>query len=183
MGDKTLALELADKIEAEVMRRAEVAAAQRVAQREQELEAKAAATALQRVADDAKAKYPALNEASDKADQDAIDFVVSKRDSLIARGTAPHKALEQAVAKAAELFKWNGHAAPQPSPKDAAAAAAAAIAAARTTTPATLSDIPGGKPAGQSLEVQLASMNAAEMVELMERLTPEQREDLLNRTF
>jgi hypothetical protein len=183
MGDKALALELADKIEAEVVRRAEVAAAQRVAQREQELEAKAAATALQRVADDAKAKYPALNEAGDKADQDAIDFVVSKRDALIARGEAPHKALEQAVAKAAELFKWSGHAAPQPSPKDAAAAAAAAIANAKTTAPATLSDIPGGKPAGQSLEVQLASMNAAEMVELMERLSPEQREDLLNRTF
>ncbi len=182
MGDKALALELGEKIEAEVVRRAEAAAAQRVAQREQEREAQAAADALQRVADDAKARYPALNEAGDKADQDAIDFVVSKRDALIARGEPPHKALEQAVAKAAELFKWNGQAAPQPSPKDAAAAAAAAIANARTTTPATLSDIPGGKPAGQSLEVRMASMNAAEMVELMESLTPEQREDLLNRT-
>ncbi len=181
-GDKTLALELGEKIEAEVVRRAEAAAAQRVTQREQETAAQAAAAALQRVATEAKAKYPALDEAGDKADQDAIDFVVSKRDALIARGEAPHKALEQAVAKAAELFKWNGQAAPQPSPKDAAAAAAAAIANAKTTTPATLSDIPGGKPAGQSLEVRMASMNAAEMVELMESLTPEQREDLLNRT-
>jgi hypothetical protein len=181
MGDKELALDLADKIEAEVVRRAEAAAEQRVSKREQEAQAQAAAGALQRVADDAKAKYPALNEAGDKADQDAIDFVVSKRDALIARGEAPHKALEQAVARAAELFKWNGQAA-APSSKDAAAAAAAAIANAKTATPATLSDIPGGKPAGQSLEVQMASMNAVEMVELMERLTPEQREDLLNRT-
>ena len=183
-GDKALALELGEKIEAEVLRRAEAAAAQRVAADRQQDEAARAATELQRVAADAKAKYPALDETGKQADQDAIDFVVSKRDALIQRGTAPHKALEQAVAKAAELFKWSGQPTPQPSPKDAAAAAAAAIAAAKTATPATLSDIPGGKPGGQSVEARMEAglMSGIEMVELMERMTPEQREELLNRT-
>lgn len=183
-GDKTLALELSEKIEAEVVRRAEAAAEQRVTKREQALEAEEATKALQRVATEAKAKYPALDETGKQADQDAIDFVVSKRDALIQRGTPPHQALEQAVAKAAELFKWNGQPATA-NPKDAAAAAAAAIAAAKTTTPATLSDIPGGKPAGQSVEARMEAglMSGIEMAELMERMTPEQREELLNRTF
>lgn len=183
MGDKAQAIELSEKIEAEMVRRAEAAAAQRVAAERQQEEAARAATELQRVAAEAKSTYPALDEKGPQADQDAIDFVVSKRDSLIQRGTAPHKALEQAVAKAAELFKWSGQTATA-TPKDAAAAAAAAIAAAKGTTPATLSDIPGGKPAGQSLEARLASgsMSGIEMVELMERMTPEQREELLNRT-
>ena len=181
MGDKSLALELGEKIEAEVLRRAEAAAAQRLAAERAQEQAAQAATELQRVAAEAKAKYPALDETGDKADQDAIDFVVSKRDSLIQRGTAPHKALEQAVAKAAELFKWSGQAAIAP-PKDAAAAAAAAIAAAQAKTPATLSDIPGGKPAGQSLEARMASMNGPEMLELMSGMTRDQIDELLNRT-
>lgn len=181
MGDKSLALELGEKIEAEVLRRAEAAAAQRLASERAQEQAAQAANELQRVAADAKAKYPALDETGDKADQDAIDFVVSKRDSLIQRGTAPHKALEQAVAKAAELFKWNGQAAIAP-PKDAATAAAAAIAAAQAKTPATLSDIPGGKPAGQSLEARMASMNGPEMLELMSGMNREQIDELLNRT-
>lgn len=184
MGDEALALELGEKIDAEVLSRAEAAATQRLVAERQQEEAARAATELQRVAADAKAKYPALDETGAMANQDAIDFVVSKRDLLIQRGTAPHKALEQAVAKAAELFKWNGQTT-SANPKDAAAAAAAAIAAAKTATPATLSDIPGGKPAGQSLEARMAAgtMSGIEMAEAMERMTPDQREEFLNRAI
>lgn len=183
MGDKAQALELQGQIEAEVLRRAEAAMVRRMeSQREQADEAKAAEE-MQRVATDAKAKYPALDEAGTKADPDAIDFVVHKRDSLIAQGEPPHQALAKAVAKAAELFRWNGQqAAPQPGQRDAASAAAAAIAAARAPTPATLSDIPGGKPGGQSLESRMDTMNGQELIEMMSGMNRDQIEDLLNRS-
>jgi predicted transglutaminase-like cysteine proteinase len=183
MGDKALALQLQEQIEAEVQRRAEQAVTQRLqAERAQE-QARVAAEALARVAADAKAKYPALNEQGDKADQDAIDFVLAKRDALISQGTLPHEALAQAVAKAAALFKWDGQAAPTATTKDAAAAAAAAIANAKATTPATLSDIPGGKPAGQTLEARMAVMNGVELVDALSGMSPEQIDEFLNRSL
>jgi len=49
--------------------------------------------------------------------------------------------------------------------------------------PATLSDIPGGKPAGQSLEVQMANKSGPEQLEVMQNMSKEQIEDYLNRTI
>lgn len=183
-GDDDKALELAEQIDAEVQRLAEERIMQRLANDRAKDQATAAADTLQQTAADLKAKYPALNETSPNADPEAIDFVVYKRDALIAAGELPHKALEQAVAKAASLFKWNGQpAAAQPGQRDAAAAAAAAIAAAKAPTPATLSDIPGGKPAGLSLEAQMATKTGPEMLDVMQGMNREQIEDFLNRTI
>lgn len=184
-GDKDEALKLGNQIDAEIQRQAEERALQRMAERTAQQQANAAAEALQRVAADAKARFPALDEASPNANPEAIEFVVWKRDALIAAGQAPEKALAQAVEKADALFRLsNGQAAARaPDPKGAAAAAAAAIAAAKQTTPATLSDIPGGKPAGQSLEVQMASKSGPEMLDVMQNMTRDQIEDFLNRTI
>lgn len=183
-GDDDKALELAEKIDAEVQRLAEERIMQRLAADRAKDHATAAAATLQQTAESLKSKYPALNETSPNADPEAIDFVVYKRDALIAAGELPHKALEQAVEKAASLFKWNGQpAAAQPAQRDAAAAAAAAIAAAKAPTPATLSDIPGGKPAGLSLDAQMATKSGPEMLEVMQNMTRDQIEDYLNRTI
>ncbi len=185
LGDKTKVLELDSKIEAEIQRQAEERVMRRLDAKTAEAQARTEADAFQRAASELKARYPALDDTSDKADREAIDFVVYKRDSLIAAGIPAPKALEQAVEKAAALFRWsNGQAAPTPR-QSAADAAAAAIAAAKQPTPATLSDIPGGRQSGLSLESQLANKSGPEMLDLMQdnRLSREQIEDYLNRTI
>lgn len=173
-GDLDKAIALEEKIEAEVQ-----------AQRQQ---VETAAAAFARVAQEAKDKYPALDLASDKADKDAIDFVVLKRDALIVQGKPAHEALAKAVEQAAKVFRWSDGQAPAPSPspdpKAAAAAAAAVIANAKAPVPASLSAIPGGKPGGLSTLEQLAGKaSGPEMLQVMENMTPEQIESFLNRSL
>ena len=171
-GDLDKAIALEEKIEAEV--------------KAQHQQVETAAAAFARVAQEAKDKYPALDLASDKADKDAIDFVVLKRDALIVQGKPAHEALAEAVGQAAKVFRWsNGQpAAPTPDPKAAAAAAAAVIANAKAPVPASLSAIPGGKPGGLSTLEQLAGKaSGPEMLQVMENMTPEQIESFLNRSL
>lgn len=68
-----------------------------------------------------------------------------------------------------------------PSPGALKAAAKAAIAATPAATPASLTDFPGGRPAGVSAAEAMSSMDAHEMLETMQGMAPEQIEDLLNR--
>lgn len=182
-GDLEKALELDEKIDAEVERRRVAADSEKSAQERAAREAAEQQAALDRVAKEAWAKYPALDHTSDQANADAIDFVKLKRDQLIVGGEPPDKALSKAVESAAKLFKWSG----QPStatPPDVKAAAAAAIAAAKAPVPMSLSAIPGGKPSGLSTLEQLAgSQNGPEMLEVMADMTPEQIEAFLNRSL
>ena len=180
---------LDEKIEAEMARAAEEKAYARIKAEAAAAEAAAAEAAaaaeqaaLAKAAAEAIAKYPVLDHTSDKADEEAIAFVRSKRDSLIAKGETADKALTQAVARAAELFRWSDG---QPAPtRDAKAAAAAAIAAAKAPTPASLSAIPGGKPGGLSALEQLAGKaTGPELVAAMENMTPDQIEAFLNRSI
>lgn len=174
-GDLDKAIQLDEKIEAEVQ-----------AQRQQVNDA---AAAFAKVAQEAMVKYPALDLSNEKADKDAIDYVVLKRDALIVQGTPAHEALAQAVTLAAKVFRWSdGQAAPAPAPtpdpKAAAAAAAAVIAQAKAPVPASLSAIPGGKPGGLSTLEQLAGKaSGPEMLQVMENMTPEQIESFLNRSL
>ncbi|NML24322.1 RodZ family helix-turn-helix domain-containing protein [Zoogloea dura] len=63
---------------------------------------------------------------------------------------------------------------------DPAAAAKAAIAKAAATPPASLSDIPGGRPAGTSREEAMAGMNSVDLLDAMSGMSPEQIERYLN---
>jgi len=188
-GDVEKVVALDEKIEAEMARAAEEKAYARIKAEAAAAEAAAAEAAaaaeqaaLAKAAAEAIAKYPVLDHTSDKADEEAIAFVRSKRDSLIAKGETADKALTQAVARAAELFRWSDG---QPAPtRDAKAAAAAAIAAAKAPTPASLSAIPGGKPGGLSALEQLAGKaTGPELVAAMENMTPDQIEAFLNRSI
>ena len=69
-------------------------------------EAQTALTAMQRVAADAKARFPQLDPNSGKTDAAAINYVISERDTLIEGGVAQHEALQIAVDKAARRFNW-----------------------------------------------------------------------------
>lgn len=184
-GDADKAMELGEQIDAENQRIAEERVMQRLsAQRTQE-QAQAAEAAMQQTAATLKAQYPALDQSSPAYSPGAEAFVVAERDLLISQGEKWDDALRQAATKAAPLFGWsNGNqAAVQPTTRAAQAAAAAAIAAAKAPTPATLSDIPGGKPAGASLEAQMASKNGPEMLDVMLTMSREQRDEFLNRTL
>lgn len=66
--------------------------------------------------------------------------------------------------------------------EDVKAAAKAAIASAKPPVPTSLSDFPGGRPgAGASHTEVLAAMNAHELSDAMQNMTPEQIEKFLNR--
>ncbi|MDI3512630.1 MAG: hypothetical protein PWQ61_3397 [Betaproteobacteria bacterium] len=181
-GDDARALELDEQIDAERDRLADERANQRMAAKIEQDQAQAAANALQRVAAELKVQYPALDQSSPKYSPGAEAFVVAERDLLIAQGAKVDEALRQAVSKAAPVFGWsNGQPQPKPDVKSAAEAAAAAIANAKAPTPATLSDIPGGKPAGLTLEEQMAAKSGPEMLDVMQSMSKDQIVDFMNR--
>ena len=71
----------------------------------------------------------------------------------------------------------------QPNAQDAKAAAQAAINKAKTEPPASLSDIPGGKPpAGNRFEA-IAAMDPASMSDALRGMSPDQVEAFLNRNM
>ena len=60
-------------------------------------------------------------------------------------------------------------------------AARAAVAAAQPSIPASLSDIPGGRAGGGSVQEQLAAMDPISMANAMLGMSPEDRNEFLNR--
>jgi hypothetical protein len=70
----------------------------------------------------------------------------------------------------------------QVNPEAVKAAAQAAIATAPSRVPASLTDLPGGRPAGLSRDEQMADMNGRELLDAMGagNMTPEQIERFLN---
>ena len=82
-----------------------------------------------------------------------------------------------------DAFKKAGAAVSQPpaQPKaDPAADAKAAINALKPTPPASLSDIPGGRPAGLSRHEQMAQMDPASLSEAMATMAPAEIDAYLN---
>lgn len=64
---------------------------------------------------------------------------------------------------------------------DVKAAAQSAINKAEAPAPASLSDIPGGRPSAASMEEQMAGLEGAELLDRMQDLDPEKIESLLNK--
>jgi len=66
-----------------------------------------------------KAAHPELDEKGAKANAEAIEFVLLKRDALIEQGVKPHNALRQASDAAARIFGFGQAQAPGPAPSPA----------------------------------------------------------------
>lgn len=64
---------------------------------------------------------------------------------------------------------------------DVKAKARQAASAVTSEPPASLSDIPGGKAAGASLEEQLANLDGTDLLDRMQDMTPDQIDSVLNR--
>lgn len=93
----------------------------------------------------------------------------------------------QQVIELFTTFKASREAQPgdtDPQAGDVKAKAKAALEGATQSVPASLSDFPGGKPgAGASREEALANMDATDMLEAMENMTPEQIDAFLNKSL
>ena len=98
------AIELQGQIDEEILNRATQNAMNRMAAQQAQREQQAAMQTFQQTVQQIEADYPQLNANSEQADEDAILFVVAKRDALIKLGTNPGEALRQASDAAARTF-------------------------------------------------------------------------------
>lgn len=163
-GNDSEALKLRREIRAAEKAEAQHAAEAVVEAREQRNQA----GLVKEAAAEIKAKYPELNEKSDTKNDDAIDFVVAKRDRLVAQGIPAHKALAQAAENAAKLFGFGGgEAVPTPVKTDTRAIEARSRNAdAANRQPPVL----GGKGdrSTQNARTDVAAMSDAEFAALPE---------------
>jgi hypothetical protein len=107
-GDDDRALELDEQIQEHTLQQAKAAARQELEASQATMTQQQQAAALKATAAEMKQLYPQLDEKGAEADQDAIDFVVARRDRLIAEGKPAHEALRQAVVVAAKRFGLDG---------------------------------------------------------------------------
>lgn len=161
-GDDDRALELDEQIQAHTLKVATENARKAYAEEQATLTAAQQAKALQTAADEMRTKYPQLDHKGEAADADAIDFVIARRDKLVAGGMPMHEALRQAAEVAAQRFGLTtvGGAAPtkgEPA-ADRLAAARARNAAAANAQPPEL----GGKG---NRATETARKNVAEMTD------------------
>lgn len=177
-GDKERAMDLRRQINAEIQRRAELAAVERVSA---DRDANAAATAAQKAFDDTVAKaladYPFLDIKSDVKNDAAINDVREWRDYRISQGDAPHEALAKAVEKFGPIYSPKTQTAP--AVPDAATKAAQAIANAKSSPPKSLSDIPAGTSAHHDEAGALMQMGGSDLMAKFAGKSPEQIEALM----
>lgn len=106
-GDDEMADELDEKIQKHNVKVATEAALQQMRETNEQAAARQAQAAMEAVAKDVKVAYPQLDEKSTQANPEAIEFVIFKRDRLIADGIVAHKALARAVENAAKVFGFS----------------------------------------------------------------------------
>lgn len=192
-GDKTLAMDLRRQINAEIQRRAEVSALERVATQQAAEAERRAAEATEQAQTQAqtlfetqvaqtKQQYPFLDEASPAKNDQAISDVVEWRDYRVSQGDAPHEALAKAVAKFAPIYAPTAPPA-QPAAPTVAQKAAAAIAKAKTPVPTSLSDIPAGTSAHHDEAAAVLEMGSNDLMAKFAGKTPEQIMELMSRVI
>lgn len=167
-GDDDRALELDEAIQQHTLKLATENARRQYEEGQATLTAQQQAQALKRTAAELTALYPQLDAKSAEADEDAIDFVIVRRDKLMAAGKPAHEALKEAVAVAAKRFGFADDAAPT---KDDPAAAR--LIAARTRNALAAAAQPpelGGKGnrATQTARQDVATMTDEEFAALPE---------------
>lgn len=140
-GDDDLAADLDEKIQTHTLSEARRLAREDMRAENGERTAKEQEAEMKRVAAELTKAYPQLDPNSPDVDADAIDFVVARRNKLIAEGRPMHEALRMAVDVAAKRFFTDPEADPSPTKTDPAtarviAARTAAAAAAALQPPA-----------------------------------------------
>lgn len=130
--------------------------------------------------------YTAHPDADSIVESKEFEGWVSGQPSFVQQAYAAvlEKGSAQQVVELFDSFKkatGTTQAAPAADPAAAKAAAQAAIASAQNAVPNSLSDIPGGRPAGASREEQMAAMNSVDLLSNMENMSPDQINDYLNR--
>lgn len=103
-GDDDKALELGEQIYQHQMAEAKKQAKAEVEEATTLMTARQSQDELTRAGADIKKTYPELDGKSDKANEDAITYVIAKRDLLVAKGMLAHNALRDASEQAAKLF-------------------------------------------------------------------------------
>lgn len=121
-GDDDKALELDEQIQAHTLKEARRLAREDMEAATTELTAKQQETEMKRAAAELVKAYPQLDPNSPDVDQDAIDFVVARRNKLIGEGRPMHEALRMAVDVAAKRFFTDPEADPSPTKPDPATA-------------------------------------------------------------
>lgn len=143
-GDDDRALELDEQIQDYTLQQAKAAARQEYEASQATMTQQQQAAALKATAAELTKLYPQLDAKAADADQDAIDFVVARRDRLIAEGKPAHEALRQAVAVAAKRFGFDDD---EPAPTKVDGATARLLAARQRNAAAAAAQPPelGGK--------------------------------------
>jgi hypothetical protein len=102
------ALNIQEKIDDAIEAKATERAMERLNQTLREQAQKAEQQSFQQVVSEMERNYPALDANSDEANEDAILYVVAKRDALIRAGQPLAEALRNAVGQAAKVFGLGG---------------------------------------------------------------------------
>lgn len=111
-GRDEQALEIQEKIDEVIENRATERAMERLNKTLQEQAQQAEQKTFQQVVAEMEQTYPALDANSDQANEDAILYVVAKRDALIRAGQPIAEALRGAVEQAARVFGLDGNTKP-----------------------------------------------------------------------
>lgn len=184
LGEEDRVEELQEQIDAEVMRRAEEVAYQRVALRELETQQAAIEKAVMTVANAAIGTYPFLDHNGPEANQEAITQVQALSALYAGNGHPADQALSMAVEKVAQWYAQPASPAGRNnavSAKDIELKASAAIAKARTATPNSMSAIPSASVPHHDEAEALLDMSPVELYAKFHNKSPEQIEALVSR--
>ncbi|MEF8755948.1 MAG: hypothetical protein V5B60_18780 [Accumulibacter sp.] len=180
--NETLEAEIQEKIDAELTRRAEEAAYQRIERRDAEARQRAAEQAVEAAAAKAIADYPFLDHTGQQANHEAIAQVQALSALYANNGSPPDKALADAVAKVVKMYVDP----PPPKPDasgagDIEAKAAAAIAKARSPAPNSMSAIPSASVPHHDEAEAMLNMSPAQLSAKFSKMTPDQIEAAVSR--
>lgn len=186
MEDEDREAEIQEKIDAEILRRAEEAAYQRIERRDADARQRAAESAVQQAASKAIADYPFLDHTSPDANQEAIAQVQALSVLYANKGDAPADALCKAVEKVAGMYGMSTTSQSESEASasgDVEAKAAAAIAKAKSTLPNSMSSIPSAAAPHHDEAEALLSMSPAQLASKFSGMTPDQIEAALSRVL
>jgi hypothetical protein len=168
-GNDDRALELEEQIQEHTLKTARALARQDMEADRAQMTERQQAQALQATAADIKKVYPELDDKGPDADPDAIAFVITKRDALVAKGMLPHEALKEASEFVAKRM---GFAQPETAPTKTDPTADRLVAARERNARAAAAQPPElggrGNRATQTARQDVATMTDEEFAALPE---------------
>lgn len=182
MEDEDREAEIQEKIDAEILRRAEEAAYQRIERRDADARQRAAESAIQQAASKAIADYPFLDHTGPEANHEAIAQVQALSALYANNGAAPAEALSRAVGKVVKMYVSPPPQTPGASrTADIEAKAAEAIAKARSPAPNSMSAIPSASVPHHDEAEAILNMSPAQLSAKFASMKPDQIEAVVSR--